>query len=55
MKIAPNNNPVELSYLDLLGGLERDVKSDQTMPKEVKRKIIDQLGRMAVVLTPYSH
>lgn len=35
MQIPPNDKPTELSYIDLLAGLRKDVQSD-AIPQEMK-------------------
>ena len=55
MRIEANDNPTELSYLDLTNGLLQDIKSDALMPREVKRKAQRTIERLQNLLTIYSN
>ena len=47
-------NDQELSYIDLLQKLKADVNSD-VIPKETKSDILRAIGRLEILLWPYSH
>ena len=52
------NNNINLenaSYLDLLTKLKKDVESDQSMPKEIRKSIVEQIVVLFTDLYPYSY
>ena len=54
MRIEPNDIPTELSYLELVTGLRKDILDDKTMPDTVKRKLTEHLDRVQNIIAPYS-
>lgn len=55
MRIEPNDNATELSYLDLLTGIKHDIQTDRCMPETVKRKLFDKIERIESIISPYSN
>ena len=53
-RINPNNLPTELSYADLWTLLINDVITDECIPKEDKREIVDRLYDLFDLLWKYS-
>lgn len=45
----------EMSYLDLLTKLKKDVESDESMPKEIRKSIVEQICVLFADLYPYSY
>lgn len=56
MKVkAYGNYDIELSYDDLIAGLMMDVKADDCMPTEDKRKIDKLLSEVFDIIDKYSY
>ena len=54
MRIEPNDSPTELSYMELLHGLESDVASDEMMPDNVKHELAAVINKIRGIIAPYS-
>lgn len=54
MRIEPNDSPTELSYMELLHGLESDVASDEMMPDNVKHELTAVINKIRGIIAPYS-
>lgn len=54
MKINMGNSTLELSYMDLLIALQKDISSDECMPDEVKEQVIGQINELESLLWFYS-
>ena len=57
MRIEPNKKPVELSYIDLLDGLRKDLESDVlygTMPVNIKEVAMSHVEALQQLLEAYS-
>ena len=44
----------ELSYLDMLAGLRDDIASDMCMPKEIRSCALEEVSKLADMLSAYS-
>lgn len=49
------SQPVELSYVDLLAKLDKDLGTDSCMPDDVKEKAVSRLNQLKELLWPYSY
>lgn len=54
MKINMGNSTLELSYVDLLVALQKDVSSDECMPKDIKEKALRRIDELEALLWDYS-
>lgn len=56
MKIdyQPDHTAVELSYLDLCGGLINAVRQDTGIPMDIKTRVLKNLEQIESDLLPYS-
>ncbi len=45
---------VELSYIDLLGGLSADLATDDCMPAEDRKKAMELVNKLYNILEKYS-
>ena len=54
MKINMGKSILELSYVDLLVALHKDVSSDEGMSDEVKGQVIGKIDELEALLWPYS-
>lgn len=54
MKINMGNSTLELSYVDLLVALQKDVSSDEGMPTSTKEKVLKKINELESMLWNYS-
>lgn len=53
--IGENGKGIELSYIDLIVAIGKDVGTDQSMPENVKESTKTLLTQLFNVLYPYSY
>lgn len=54
MRINMGSSTLELSYVDLLVALQKDISSDECMPDEVKEQVIGKIDELEALLWSYS-
>ena len=54
MKINMGNSTLELSYVDLLVALQKDISSDECMVEKDKEKILAKIDELETLLWSYS-
>lgn len=54
MKINMGKSTLELSYVDLLVALQKDISSDECMPDEVKKQVTGKIDELESLLWAYS-
>ena len=53
--IGENGKAIELSYIDLIVAIGKDVEKDESMPKSAKTNVKTLLTQLFNVLYPYSN
>ncbi len=54
MKIEPNDKPTELTYIDLLAGLQADIEADAMMPNLARHEAREHVIALQRILGPHS-
>lgn len=55
MKIYQSDKVTELSYINLLAGLQSDIETDDSMPSEIKQEAKNHIYSLYKILNAYSY